>query len=43
VGFQAGMKAVCGKQFQGRMKVFGDMRMFFENFLGPANESAGAQ
>jgi hypothetical protein len=33
VGFQAGMEAVCGKQFQGRMEVFGDVRMFLRIFL----------
>jgi hypothetical protein len=43
VGLRAGMKAVCGKQFQGRLNVLGSLWMFLENFLCSANESGGTQ
>jgi hypothetical protein len=43
VGLQTGMKAVRGKQFQGRLKVLVGLRMFLESFLCFANKRAGAQ
>jgi hypothetical protein len=40
VGFKTGMKAVCGEQLQGRLKVLGGLGVFSKDSLGSTQESA---